>query len=431
MKQPSEESSTKQDEPSINASPEKKTRKRRLGTTNFVIQPSIKHENEDSVTEPEKPTTLSSEPKTTSLSITKSILSRRSLPRSSRPTKIKELPSDDDLDESIEMDSIEYTKSLVRKRMGKSTLLETLKQNSTKPEIDADSDSNSFQANDDDYSHDDALPMENSDTEPPAPKPKRAKRAKAKVTAEVPAGGNKKQRKPRNSQTPIQGVDSPALRSIRSLIGQRDEQRHLPTPKSSPVPLSKKRSTEVQKPLYVDVHRLTTDENRDKRTRIHTLDVIRQLVQNFEPSASTKKEAKLNEDFRLYLQNYLDYLMDLHASINDISHKILQVQAQKNDLRSEIYDIKSHHVEVGNSLNEVRRSYSNERESFERFDTVYKELQKLKDNPKTENQAHIVSNGLSQMSAIVNPKSGLYSKLKIVNEKLERIDKELHNSIEE
>ncbi|KAK6459731.1 uncharacterized protein RJT20DRAFT_22007 [Scheffersomyces xylosifermentans] len=210
--------------------------------------------------------------------------------------------------------------------------------------------------------------------------------------------------------------------------------RVAPRTQSVPIPLLKTRNNERQKPLNVDIQRLRDDNNKDTRQKINTIDVLRHLVKTFEPEATDSiivKQKIIQEDFRSHLLHQINYLMDVHSSINDISSRINEVRKLKNECRSRIYQLRQDHTAVGNELNLLRAQYGQEKDQFENFSVVHNELTSLKElSTKTTEESHqglsqLVSSELQRLSSIVNPHSGIYHKLHIVNEKLSEVDKEL------
>lgn len=342
---------------------------------------------------------------------------RRSLPRSSKPTKIREIPSDDDLETSIELDSREFTKALVKKRLSQSRLKAkspaTL-QNENPPVLQIRNPPKAKKA----YSlplrrtpsaKSEESPSSGSEVEsPPSSDDSFTETPKSKL---IRISKNVQQR-----QKELKGSDDPRRKK------QRTEQLRGNNP---PIPLSKTKLTETQKPLLINIERLTTHRNRDKRTKIHTLDVIKQLLDDFSPPTDSSKESRLHNDFKQYLNNHLEYLMDIHSSINDLSSRISQVQRMKNEIRSEIFEVKKSHALVGDDLNKLRRENKSERVKKELLDEIFEQVQSLKQDRMGENLDAKVAANLHSLQGIVNPTSGVYQKLLIINEKLGRIDKEL------
>lgn len=212
------------------------------------------------------------------------------------------------------------------------------------------------------------------------------------------------------------------------------------TPKK-PVSLSKTKSTENQKPLYINAERIVSSSNRDRRLKINTLDVLKHLVQNFEPRLSGSKtinETLIHDEFKNHVLHHLGYLFDAHASINDISQEINEVQKRKTHIRNKIFEIKKNHAEIGTELNKLRTTYQDEKTKFENFSSMNDKLQSISNQVKNttnrgqtlnddqnSNISDLVEKDLFAISKIVNPNSGIFRKLTIINNRLSKIDSEL------
>ncbi|ABN68341.2 predicted protein [Scheffersomyces stipitis CBS 6054] len=201
----------------------------------------------------------------------------------------------------------------------------------------------------------------------------------------------------------------------------------------APIPLSRKRRNERQKPMNIDVERLRDEENKDKRVKIHTIDVLRHLVKEYEPEETASeviREQVVQEDFKAHLVHQLDYLMDVHSAINDITTRINEVQKLKNEYRQRIYTLKQNHVDVGTKLNTLRSQYNRDKDRHAEVQMVETEMKSLQQIGNTTEDAKSslsqqVTVALSRASSIVNPSAGVLRKLQIVNQKLVDLDKEL------
>ncbi|ODV79372.1 uncharacterized protein CANTADRAFT_22115 [Suhomyces tanzawaensis NRRL Y-17324] len=317
-----------------------------------------------------------------------------------------------------EGNSVQFTKSLVLKRLRTSKLkmkLESPPGPSKQVSTDPQSPLNSVHSPD-------STPQEpNSPAEIPLPTASEspAPESPASKVSRIRSNVQKRQRA-LAKDVPVR--QSPRLRSrVQAPL----------TPSNPPVPLSKKKRGEAQKPLVVDIERLTTYKDRDKRTKVHTLDVLKHLVQEFTPSnkPATGKELILQDTFKLHVNHHLDRLMDAHASINEISQKIASCQRLKNEVRNSIYELKKKHNEVGNDLNKVRQEYNNKKRKFEENKTINAQLEVLKtfDTSSEPRLSESVHNDLRELRRVVNPVSGIYDKLMVVNEKLQCVDNMVPN----
>lgn len=210
----------------------------------------------------------------------------------------------------------------------------------------------------------------------------------------------------------------------------------------SVVPLSKRKFNEKQKPLMVEALRIIVDSH-DRRLKINTLDVLRQLLINFDPKIHKNRfinEQALHDEFKTHLLHSLSHIADAHASIKDISNDILSVQKQKNEFRKKIFDLKNNHAKVGDELNKLRAHYNETKSNFETssalidlFSKVSKrvsegtecELFTKEEEDKEEVSTDVIDKNLATLARVINPQSGIYKKLTLVNDKLSQVDYEL------
>lgn len=210
----------------------------------------------------------------------------------------------------------------------------------------------------------------------------------------------------------------------------------------SVVPLSKRKFNEKQKPLMVEALRIIIDSH-DRRLKINTLDVLRQLLINFDPKIHKNRfinEQALHDEFKTHLLHSLSHIADAHASIKDISNDILSVQKQKNEFRKKIFDLKNNHAKVGDELNKLRAHYNETKSNFETssalidlFSKVSKrvsegtecELFTKEEDDKEEVSTDVIDKNLATLARVINPQSGIYKKLTLVNDKLSQVDYEL------
>lgn len=352
---------------------------------------------------------------------------RISLSRQSRPTKIKEIPSDDDLEDSIEHDKIEYTKEFVQKRL-KSSFKDKLTNLQVKS-LDLKSHANSpgliSQLNSPTYLEESpqSPSFTNSDVESPNSKIKRIAKNVQKRQQELSRKTKQSSQRTKQESSKKHSSTKQPSRMLRSNISES------PAIYTPPVPLTKTKRNEKQRPLTINIERLS---HGDKRTKLNTLDVIKHLAEEFEPEDTDSKiinEPIIQEDFKLQVLHHLDYLMDIHSSINDLSLQISQVQKQKNEFRSKIYQLRQDHTGVGNELNNLRSEFRSQQDRYEEFNLIHEQLDQLKDVANTKStesglSKHVHSE-LRRLNRVVNPNSGIYKKLTVVNERLSNIDHNL------
>ena len=246
--------------------------------------------------------------------------------------------------------------------------------------------------------------------------------------------------------TPRNRIEKEHVEKTSSKPNQRKRKSLKPTiyENKKPVSLAKTRPNETQKPMYINTERIITSQNRDKRLRVNTLDVLKHLVENFNPVNSNSRilnEDLINNEFKNHVLHHLGYLFDAHANINDISQEINEIQKKKTQLRNKIFELKKSHTDVGSELNKMRGNYQNERSKFKNFNKMTNKLQSLSstvdgyttDNLNTseipeqnnKNTGETIDKDIFTLSKVVNPNSGMFKKLILINKKLSKIENEL------
>lgn len=181
-----------------------------------------------------------------------------------------------------------------------------------------------------------------------------------------------------------------------------------------------------QKPLTINAERLHTASTRDRRFNLTTLDVLRQFVDEHNPKGAKNEVVSENivlSEFKAHLLYHIHHLMDLHASIKDISHDIADVQRRKNDMRRNIVDLKKQHAQVGTELNKLRKTYNDDKENHAKFKQMVGTLGSLKtavSEPEnfSANLSDKVVLGLGNIARIFNPATGLREQFQVVNSAL-------------
>lgn len=210
-----------------------------------------------------------------------------------------------------------------------------------------------------------------------------------------------------------------------------------------PVSLVKTRPNETQKPMYINTERIITNQNRDKRLRVNTLDVLKHLIENFNPITSDSQivnESLIHTEFKTHVLHHLGYLFDAHANIHDISQEINEIQKKKTELRNRIFELKKSHTNVGSELNKMRGNYQDERAKFKNFNKMANKLQTLSSTvngyksgtldsseelEQINKNKEAIDKEIFSISKIVNPNSGMFKKLVLINKKLSKIESEL------
>lgn len=184
-----------------------------------------------------------------------------------------------------------------------------------------------------------------------------------------------------------------------------------------------------QKPLTIDAERLQTASSRDKRFNLTTLDVLRQFVDEHNPRATkneTLNEQVVLDEFKAHLLYHVRHLMDLHASIRDISHDIAEVQRRKNETRKNILELKRKHAEVGIEISKVRKEYSDDKQSHAEFMAMVGAFTDLKSAVTSEtapgpNLSDKVNMELDNLTRIFDPREGIAVQLQAINAELTSI----------
>lgn len=206
---------------------------------------------------------------------------------------------------------------------------------------------------------------------------------------------------------------------------------------TEPIPLTKTKLRQKQKPLLVDMERLIYEEKSDKRHKIHTLDVLKHFIKVFEPGRESGlkllNEEILHSDFKIHLVNNLDNIMDIIASSNDILSRFTEVQKQKNSLRSKVYEIRKEHSNIGNRLNELRMQYASRRRTCDEYNNIQQELDELNskltclssngENVATPSNASYFN--MNTLKNLMHSKLGLKNRIKLINDTLQQLNDKL------
>lgn len=281
--------------------------------------------------------------------------------------------------------------------------------------------------------------------DPLAPPKVKRKVGRPRKGMEVNAPQKKMIEIPRRSTRTVNN-DTPNYRIEKNTDDKTKDQRRRRQTKNpntkKPVSLSKTKISEIQKPMYINMERIITNENRDKRLRVNTLDVIKQLVENFSPEISDSSivnEDMIHNEFKNHILHHLGYLFDAHANISDISLKINDIQKKKAYIRNQIFELKKSHASIGSELSKMRGSYQDERLKFKNFSKMTNKLHSLSniindsnsfDRQESKEESILEENELIDkdlfiLSKIINPNAGMFKKLVHINNKLNKIDNEL------
>lgn len=197
-----------------------------------------------------------------------------------------------------------------------------------------------------------------------------------------------------------------------------------------PIPLTKRQTNEQQKPLKIDIDRLVIENNRDKRSRINTLDVLKHLVKRFEPPVKTGGNLNysiINDDFKLHLIDYLNHLSDIHGNISDLSTEVKIVQRERDEIRKNMLQTRKDYADVINETNKIRHDFQKYKEKHEDMMDLNQQLQNLRHSidTTTENPISTIDENLGVIHKLYNKANGLGKNLKLVNQNLRNIDDQL------
>lgn len=187
--------------------------------------------------------------------------------------------------------------------------------------------------------------------------------------------------------------------------------------------LLSKRANGKQKPLTIDAERLHTSSSRDKRFNLNTLDVLRLFVAEHTPKGTKNEiinESVVLDEFKAHLIYHIEHLMDLHASVRDISNDIAEAQRRKNQIRRNILELKQKHALVGSNLNKARKEYNDSRLEHDEFLSMVQSFNELKsavNEPQhcQPNLSEKIFMDLDDVSRICHTKHGLQKQLQRVN----------------
>lgn len=212
-------------------------------------------------------------------------------------------------------------------------------------------------------------------------------------------------------------------------IAMRKRRRQASTPpfESAPVPLTKVRRNGAQLPLTVDVERLITDSNRDRRFKINTIDVLQHLIKNFEPidmRFPNINSTIVQNDFKTHFLDYINHISDVHGSISDLDHEITRVRKEKDQMRQNILETMKEYKQVKEELNRIRADYNQSEKEYQEFMTLTEELNQVKKNinQTTIDPIDQIKKNLPVINKLFNGTNGLSITLEEINDKLAQVD---------
>ncbi|VEU23930.1 DEKNAAC105170 [Brettanomyces naardenensis] len=195
------------------------------------------------------------------------------------------------------------------------------------------------------------------------------------------------------------------------------------------------------------------------KTKLITVDVIGQILSDCfskkslgklsskfqEEGVDQKKFAKFLANYRSFINDYFDSLIDLQLSNNLILYDLSAVNREKNQCRLKIFDTREELNENNIKMTSIRQNYLQLRKRYDEKLKVYNkllELQRLQRKEQgngedvgestigsssqalgssTQSLMATVKYGLANLKKVSTPGYGLVDKLKAVNEQMEEI----------
>lgn len=234
---------------------------------------------------------------------------------------------------------------------------------------------------------------------------------------------------------PRKGYDNPLTGNSRFGAVDASEEirrrrKHATPDYGPPIPLTKSRQLQTQKPLYIDMERL---KGPNKRQKLNTLDVLKYLIKEFEPISSTNDSIKpkiIQNDMKTHILDHLGHLSDVHGSIDDLNYEISKIQKEKELTRMKILELRKNHNELGNKLNSLREDYQQTKENHDQFIQLTDNIDDLRsivkgEKPMDNDIIKSVDSKLNNLHKIFNPIDGVNGKIHELNKILTRVNNDI------
>ncbi|KAG7665689.1 uncharacterized protein J8A68_000709 [[Candida] subhashii] len=201
-----------------------------------------------------------------------------------------------------------------------------------------------------------------------------------------------------------------------------------------PIPLNETTITGRFQPMVVELDRLVDQENPDETPTVNLLDILIHFIKLYEPTEfpnTIVNQEALHAQFKKHALFFIDKLLDLHACINDMSQDILYIERTKQKYRNLILKIRKDQANVDNQLNKLRANIRAKNQEREDICLVKDKLEFLKlsiqnrDLGQGEGKDASVKLLLNNISKMASPQVGLLPKLKNINAKLERLERQV------
>lgn len=197
--------------------------------------------------------------------------------------------------------------------------------------------------------------------------------------------------------------------------------------KEPPLSLSKLSFGEKQRPLYIDIERILINDKADKRVKITTLDVLKQLIESFQPTQTEKgiNEEEINHEFKQHVLYNLRHISDMHTLLGNIMDQINEIQRQKTNLRNCIFNLRKDHHNLGNKLNLLRNDYHKNKAVNKKYNDLCDKMENLskgismpEESQGFQDYGGFIERQMHSLSKMMGRSSGTTTKLAILNEKL-------------
>ncbi|CDK26596.1 unnamed protein product [Kuraishia capsulata CBS 1993] len=195
-------------------------------------------------------------------------------------------------------------------------------------------------------------------------------------------------------------------------------------PESEPEVDSEYHSAVESPALDIDTNSMQIKYERLTRTsKITTVDVLIEIIKDYisrfqQTTSHSVVQNRMISRFEEDVVAHLMKLTDLRLTNESLNSQIGQLNRQKNELRTQIYEVRGKQSDIAMELNKERQSYHSKRQQSLIRARIGKVLYE-KDFKMEE--IGTVRTKLNDLDTVVNPSWGLVEKLKITNDKLDML----------
>lgn len=250
------------------------------------------------------------------------------------------------------------------------------------------------------------LPNENLETHSKSPtqtnaSPQKRKRGRPKKNR---AGGRKK----RIVEEPNSLNDVPDL--------SHDSEKQV----KPAVPLTLN-SNVLPKNVTKPSRKFRSNSQHSEAEEISFLDVLRHFVENFQA------DALYSDEFKLHVLSTIDELRDKAEKLNTTANTISKIQNEKDLIRQKILVVKEQTRQVATEMSECMGIERKKKLEYYWTKSIHDQVETLKREIQNEletSSLDTVAEQLPILKALLNPETGIVSKLTIINEKLKQKEAE-------